>query len=183
MSNFVLQIQDLDELGKDWSFPLSTGWLSATLADTGLRAGTEDGQLQIHAQLSGQDVLLQGHLDAGLLTQCARCLADVPLDVHLDITSLLSPEHMRPAAAEGDEVEVSLDGPNRDYYAGGQIILDPMVREHLLLEVPMKPLCSEDCKGIDVPEHLQPPEEVFGSATVDARLAPLLKLKKELSEE
>ncbi len=183
MSNFVIQIQDLDELGKDWSFSLSTGWLSVTLADTGLRAASDDGQLELHAQLSGQDVLLQGHLDVGLLAECARCLGDVAVDVHLDIVSLLSPEHMRPAEAEGEEVEVSLDAPNRDYYSGSQIVLDPMVREYLLLELPMKPLCKEECKGIAVPEHLQPPAEVFGSATVDARLAPLLKLKKELSEE
>jgi len=183
MSNFIIQIQDLDEFGKDWSFSLTRDWLSVALADTGLRGATEDGQLQLHAQLNGHDVLLQGHLDVGLLTECARCLGDVPLDLHLDITSLLSPEHTRPAEAEGEEVEVSLDGPNRDYYAGSQIVLDAMVREYLLLELPMKPLCSEDCKGIAIPERLQPPEEVFGSATVDARLAPLLKLKKELSEE
>ena len=69
---------------------------------------------------------------------------------------------------------------NRDYYSGAEIELDPMVREYLLLEAPMKPLCSEGCEGIAVPSHLRPPDEVFGESAPDARLAPLMKLKEKM---
>jgi uncharacterized protein len=111
---------------------------------------------------------------------CARCLAEVPLEIDLPLAALFSPEHTRPD--EGEEIDVRLDEVNRDYYGGREIVLDPMVREYLLLEVPMKPLCSEGCKGIAMPAHLRPPDDVFGDSAVDARLAPLLKLKEALSK-
>ncbi len=178
MSTFVLQIQDLDESGREWNFAIGTDWLASALADTELNAGTEDGRLTVHAQLAGMDVLVQGHIEAQIAATCARCLVDVVLDADLALTVLYSPEHMRPK--DSDEVDVRLDEVNRDYYGGAEVVLDPMVREHLLLEVPMKPLCSQNCEGIAIPEHLRPPAEVFGGSAPDTRFAPLLKLKEAL---
>lgn len=180
MSAFVLQIQDLDESGKDWNFAIRKDWLASALEHTELRPGTEDGTLRVHAQRNGLDVLVQGHVEAPLQASCARCLNDVPVRVDLALTALFSPEHTRPDDTE--EVDVRLDETTRDYYGGRELVLDPMVREYLLLEAPMKPLCSESCEGIAVPEHLRPPDEVFGDAAPDARFAPLLKLKEELTK-
>jgi uncharacterized protein len=180
MSAFVLQIQDLDEVGRDWNFAIGTDWLASALAGTELHAGAEPGRLSVHAQRNGMDVLLQGQVDAELAATCARCLADVPLEVALALTALFSPEHTRPDGS--DEIDVRLDEVSRDYYSGSELVLDPMVREYLLLEAPMKPLCSDSCEGIAVPEHLRPPEEVFGDAAPDARFAPLLKLKEALTK-
>ena len=180
MSAFVLQIQDLDEVGRDWNFSIRTDWLASALADTELRSGPKDGRFTVHTQRSELDVLVQGHVEAQVAATCARCLNDVPIDVDLALTALYSPEHMRPQ--DSDEIDVRLDEVNRDYYGGGQVVLDPMVRELLLLEAPMKPLCSEGCEGIAVPEHLRPPEEVFRGSAPDARFAPLLKLKEALTK-
>ena len=180
MSTFVLQIQDLDEVGREWNFAIRTDWLASTLADTELKAGTEDGRFTVHAQRSALDVLVQGHLEAQVAATCARCLKDVPIDADLALTALYSPEHMRPQ--DSDEVDVRLDEVNRDYYSGSEVVLDSMVRELLLLEAPMKPLCSESCEGIAIPEHLRPPQEVFGASAPDARFAPLLKLKEALTK-
>ena len=178
MSTFVLQIQDLDESGKEWNFAIGTDWLASALADTELNAGPEDGRLTVQAQRAGMDVLVQGRIEAQIAAICARCLTDVPLDADLALTVLYSPEHTRPT--KSDDVDVRLDEVNRDYYGGTEVVLDAMVREHLLLEVPMKPLCSESCEGIAVPEHLRPPAEVFGGSAPDTRFAPLLKLKEAL---
>ena len=180
MSAFVLQIQDLDESGKDWRFAVGREWLASALADSELRPGPEDGELQVHAQRNGADVLVQGHISGKLAATCARCLGEVPLDLDLALTALFSPEHTRPD--EDEEIEVRLDEVNRDYYGGREIVLDSMIREYLLLEAPMKPLCSESCEGIAVPEHVRPPEEVFGESAPDARFAPLLKLKEQLTK-
>ena len=180
LSAFVLNIRDLDESGKDWRFAISKAWLESALADSELGPGAQDGELRVHAQRNGLDVLVQGHLSAGLSAACARCLEDVPIDIDLAMTALYSPEHLRPDSS--DEIDVRLDEVNRDYYGGAEVVLDPMVREHLLLEAPMKPLCSEGCEGIAVPEHLRPPDEVFGETAPDARFAPLLKLKEALTK-
>jgi uncharacterized protein len=180
MSAFVLQIPDLDEVGRDWSFPIRSDWLGSALADTELRPGAHDGQLDVHAQRSALDVLVQGQLRAELAATCARCLSDVAVDVDLPVMALFSPDHMRPEGAE--EITVDPDEVSRDYYRGSELVLDPMVRELLLLEAPMKPLCSESCEGIAVPAHLRPPDEVFGDSAPDARFAPLQKLKEAMTK-
>ena len=178
MSAFVLQIQDLDESGKDWSFAIGKDWLASALADTELGPGAEEGRLEVHAQRNGTDVLVQGHIAAALAATCARCLTEVALPVDLAVAALYSPAHTRTPAP--DEIDIRLDEVNRDYYSGAQIELDSMVREHLLLEAPMKPLCSEGCEGFAVPSHLRPPDEVFGASAIDARFAPLMKLKEKM---
>ncbi len=180
MSTFVLKIQDLDEAGKDWNFAIGTDWLASALVDSELNAGSENGRLTVHAQQTGVDVLVQAHVEAELAATCARCLADVPITVDLPLTALFSPEQMRPHGS--DAIDVQLDEVNRDYYRGAEVVLDPMVREHLLLEAPMKPLCSDACEGIAIPAHLRPPAEVFGDAAPDSRFAPLLKLKEALTK-
>jgi len=181
MSAFVLQIQDLDEAGKDWRFSIGAEWLDRALADTDLRPGTTRGALEVHAQRNGEDVLVRGRGTASLVASCARCLEDVSIDVDLALTALFSPEHRRPAGA--GEVEVRPDEVTRDYFGGNEIVLDAMLREHFLLEAPMKPLCSEECKGIAIPDHVRPPEHIFADSAPDARFAPLMKLKQELEQQ
>ncbi len=180
MSAFVLQIHDLDEVGRDWSFSIRPDWLATALADTELKPGSEAGELRVHAQRSALEVLVRGTLRAGLAATCARCLSDVPVDVDLPVTALFSPEHMRPEGVE--EVSVDPDEVSRDYYGGSEVVLDSMVRELLLLEAPMKPLCSESCEGIAMPAHIRPPDDVFGEGAPDARFAPLLKLKEAMTK-
>jgi uncharacterized metal-binding protein YceD (DUF177 family) len=58
------------------------------------------------------------------------------------------------------------------------------VREHLVLEMPMQPLCSEECQGIALPKHVRPPEDAFAKpGDVDPRLAPLQRLRDNVPPE
>jgi uncharacterized metal-binding protein YceD (DUF177 family) len=83
------------------------------------------------------------------------------------------------AAALPEELELTPEDLDRDFYDGLDISLDDVVRESLILEVPMKPLCSETCTGIEIPAHVRPPAD-FG--VTDARLEPLMKLRQALPD-
>ena len=67
--------------------------MSEALADTSLRPASEEanGSLQLHAQRNGREILVTGHLRAGLRTECCRCLGDAPLEVDTYLTALLTP--------------------------------------------------------------------------------------------
>lgn len=181
MGTFVLQLQDIDESNRDWEFSLESSWLQHALKDSELRsnATADPGRFRVSAQRNGTEILVRSRIEAQLLTDCARCLEDVPLRVDVDVTTLFTPEHTRPDAIE--ELELAEDDLFRDYYAGPELVLDDLVREHLVLETPMKALCSEDCQGIEIPEHVRPPKEIFGDR-VDSRFAPLMKLKQKLAK-
>lgn len=197
MAEFVLHVSDIDELGKDFSFVLSQAWLDASLQDATLRANPTEGPgaLRVHVQHNaGGEYLVTGTLRAELLTECGRCLGDarVPVDVEVAALFTRAVGHTghtghagrSPARHKAEVIEVTDedDDLQRETFSGNDILLDDLVREHLVLEVPMQPLCSEQCQGIAVPQHLRPPPNTFqdtsGSAgAVDPRLAPLQRLR------
>ncbi len=88
-----------------------------------------------------------GHFDAKLSLECGRCLEPfrMPLGQSLDVFYLA-----RGADREvpEDEDEIS----DRDlvvaYYQEDRLDLGEMLREQILLSLPMKPVCRPDCLGI-----------------------------------
>jgi uncharacterized protein len=80
---------------------------------------------------------------------------------------------------EPPEYEFSSGEADLDTYDGETVVLDGFVREAILLEMPIFPLCSESCPGIR-----PSPEAGDGGDTrpVDPRLAPLGALRAELEK-
>jgi uncharacterized metal-binding protein YceD (DUF177 family) len=181
MPAIVLPVHDVDELGKDFSFELTSDWLDTELADTPLKraTGVTSGQLTLHAQQNGVEYLINGQLDVELQVECGRCLGEVPLPIHTSVTALLTP---RKDGAEAAELELEAEDLDRAYYEGHELVLDELVREHIVIEAPMQPLCSPDCKGIPIPERVLP-KDFGGAGGVDPRLAPLNDLKAKLSDQ
>jgi uncharacterized protein len=63
------------------------------------------------------------------------------------------------------------------------VVLDGLVRDELVLGIPMIPLCSEDCPGIHpgpVQQTQDPSSASSGEPRTDPRFAPLLALKGRL---
>ncbi|NLG26028.1 MAG: DUF177 domain-containing protein [Clostridiales bacterium] len=77
---------------------------------------------------------VRGRLTATAVTRCARCLepVKVPLDVAVD-------EIYARDASPGDD---------RYPFSGYRLDLTPMVQEALLLDLPLRVVCGEDCKGL-----------------------------------
>jgi uncharacterized protein len=190
MAELVLHVQDIDETGKDYSFELTPAWLETALRDATLRADPayESGLLELHAQQNGAEYLVNGTIAVHLLTECGRCLGDAAVEVDVPFGTLFHRSSgkagapRKPRVSADEVLELGEDDMMREEFAGHDIVLDDLVREHIVLEVPMQPLCSEACQGIAVPKHLRPPEEVFGTKDdgVDPRLAPLKRLRDKV---
>ena len=92
------------------------------------------------------EVRIKGKLEVGLEMDCDRCLDPVqfPLATDFDL-------FYRPAPATGmasHEVELD-DGESQiGFYEGSGIELGEILREHILLSIPMHMVCSEACQGI-----------------------------------
>lgn len=165
MAEFEIKVTELDAGGKDFVFPIRASWLADQLealgeAREGLSAPDFDGELSFFAEQSGTDVILQGRVVGGLVAECSRCLGPAPIAVDTEIAMLLSArgKGIRPAPGEED---LSPDEIDREFYSGDQIVLDDAVREQLLLEVPMQPLCRQDCEGIPIPESVKGPADLM----------------------
>jgi len=181
MAELTLKLRDIDEVGKDHSFQLSPEWMLRELADGLVRSAHSPGSLEVHVQLNGDEVLINGQVRAELVIECCRCLGEMACIVDTDLIALLSPAaDDRRRGDKADEVELSEEDTYRAHYTGSEIVLDELVREHLILEVPMQPVCGPLCPGIPVPDHVRPPPGVFDAPTVDPRLAPLMNFKDKV---
>jgi len=202
MPAFVLDLRDdaLDRAeGLSLRLPVTRAWLADALAGSDLRpgaasadapAGTADdpgaavGELDVTAHRVGQDIVVRGTAAARLVIDCSRCLEDASIDARTEVGALFAPRTGSSAApGTGDgEVELSPEDIQRETYTGDRVVLDELVRELLILEVPMQPLCDDACAGI------QPPQSSDGSGAddpasdVDPRLAPLLALQGKLPD-
>jgi uncharacterized protein len=184
MAEFEIKVTELDAGSREYDFPIRAAWLVETMPEVppdDHAVATSDGTLHIVADKSGADVLVRGEAKATLYVPCGRCLAPARVDCDAQIAVLLSPrgDTVRPPADEEDDL--SPDEMETEHFSGDEIRLDDLVREHLVLEIPMQPLCRPDCPGIEVPEAIRGPKhlEAHPSAPdIDPRLAPLLAMSK-----
>lgn len=81
----------------------------------------------------------------GLRVLCARCVepVNVPLEGSFDL--LFRPEN---ADAEAGERAITEDETEIGYYGKAGLLLEDVVREQVLLSLPGRTLCREDCKGL-----------------------------------
>ncbi len=193
LHEFVIPVHDLDAAGKQFRFPVPAAWIRASLSDSNglddkgraIEAPTptveNDGVLDVRASKSGNDVVVHGSLKAEFSIPCGRCLKPAHVVVNEPISLLMSPrEAIRGSKSEKDDYEFSLEEADVTPLDGDTAVLDDVVRDELVLQIPMIPLCSEDCPGI-----LPPATELTsksGEKAVDPRLLPLLSLKTNIKE-
>ena len=85
-----------------------------------------------------EGLLLQVTAEAKVATTCVRCLDEFLLPVEVQFEELYQfPSRHR------EETDLILP-------QDGTIDLDPLYREYLILAMPIKRLCQEDCKGLCV---------------------------------
>ena len=185
----VVTVDQIREGGLSLDETLSESFLTHALAevkDTGFRP---DGPALLHVKLqkTGSGVLLRGSTEVTVHTPCRRCLADVHLEVPVSFTlNLVS----QAALAGGDEDRgddeqseragsFDLERADEELFDGKTIDLDPLVREQVLLALPMHAVCREDCKGLCGTCGQNLNEGQCGCATtqVDPRLAALKNIK------
>jgi uncharacterized protein len=92
-----------------------------------------------------QDIRLKGKLETSLEVACARCLEPVALPVQRSFDLLY-----RPLGTDAGHEELSVTDAEAEigYYQGGGLLLEDTLREQVLLSVPLKIVCREDCKGL-----------------------------------
>jgi uncharacterized protein len=188
MPELVIKIRDVDERGKSFSFKLSPAWLAAAVEGTDLKAVPDVfGALELSVYQTGADYIVRGRASASLVVACSRCLGDLSMVLAADLDVVMSPRDGAPLDEE-EEDGVGLDAEElgREYYSGDSLVLDEIVRDYLLLEVPMQPRCEdEQCAGQWVMQYMSTAEGSGPRAAqaVDPRFAALQKLKLPSSDD
>jgi uncharacterized protein len=90
-------------------------------------------------------ISIKGTINGEVTLICAKCLEEfiVPLNTTIDIE--LVPKKLTPHVAE---LELKSDDLDVYYIEGDEIDIDPLIYEEIVLNIPIKPLCHDGCKGL-----------------------------------
>lgn len=93
----------------------------------------------------GDRVRITGVVRCTMTVTCARCLDEFSYPVETDLDIELAPAGLVP---HDGELELRADDLDVYYFEGDEIELDPFIYDEVLLNVPLRPLCREECEGL-----------------------------------
>ncbi|MBP2019257.1 uncharacterized protein J2Z79_002684 [Symbiobacterium terraclitae] len=126
----------------------------------------------------GDRLLVQAALTGEAELSCGRCLGRYrePVEVSFDEEFVEGePGEGEPAVQEDED-----SGRTVSFYTGDEIDLTDPLRDNILLALPMKPLCSEDCQGLCPNCGADLNEGPCGCGRSDERVDPRLAVLKDL---
>ncbi len=146
-------------------------WLTAQLESCEYPVTPRDVTLTLTVESSGNGILIRGAVDAQLTTECAVCLSETVLRLHPEISAFLQPKPKE--LKDIDNNEITLEELETEWFDGDTINVSSLVRDTLMLALPMNPKCQNDCPGL---HRDAPPAE---QTSIDPRLLPLAKFQMQ----
>lgn len=165
----LVKIEEIQEPGLKRTEPIKADVLNSALADSEGFVLVSSSPLSASFKKVSGRVFVRGGFTAELTCPCKRCTADVPVPIAVEFSLRMVPEAMAPRADadpaapppkrtkqqkkedDGQSPTASsfeLDEIDAEPFNGKTIDLDPVVREQVLLALPVSVLCRDDCKGL-----------------------------------
>ena len=99
-------------------------------------------QVDLLVSKSKDQLVCRGKISAPVGLECSRCLLEYEEELSTDLDFVIdlvgTPEKM-----DSEEDGYFVADPSSAFF-----VIDDLVREAIILSLPLKPLCSEDCKGL-----------------------------------
>jgi uncharacterized protein len=162
---------DLRELGRragsmrewDKTIPAQPGWGVEMI-------GVPEGapvHLRLRLESVMEGVLVSGQVDLPVTGQCARCLDPLEDTLTLDVQELY--------AYSGSTTEATSEEDEVRRIEGDSLDLAPLVRDTVVLTLPLSPTCTPDCAGlcVDCGERLDDLPADHSHEVIDPRWAGL----------
>lgn len=125
-----------------------------------------------------RDLHVDGTVETAIRFKCSRCVREFsrPFAASFDLSYLPQPEWKN----ENAEIELRYEDMEVAYYDGITFDVDLMVLEQIELAMPMRFICSDDCRGLcyKCGADLNEGACRCDDDTVDSRLSPLLDFQK-----
>lgn len=130
------------------------------------------------AELLDGQIRIAGDIETKVELVCARCLEPVTEEVNRSFNLFYSP---LPKDLKPEEARLKEDDAEIGFFEGPGIFLADVLREQVLLALPMKVICRSDCRGLcpNCGANLNHEECRCETHAMDPRLAPLARLKQD----
>jgi uncharacterized protein len=125
----------------------------------------------------GTEVVVSGNIEVNIELQCSRCLKDFRSMLKIPFEAIYHPlEHLK----EEEKHELKVDELDMGFYSKDELDLLDLIKEQIMLNLPMKPLCNNLCNGICLQcgADLNVGTCSCSTKAIDPRLEALKKLLK-----
>jgi len=92
-----------------------------------------------------RDLHIQGAFKTAVRYKCSRCLQEFSRPLAADFDLVYLPQR---AYKVDEEIALAYEDMETGFYDGVRLDVDQMVLEQIELSIPMKFICSDDCKGL-----------------------------------
>jgi uncharacterized protein len=172
-----LRVDDITADAKELSFSEPEGEINRALGLGPIREYRLEGPVNVALAYyrAGTEIFFRGEFTAATVATCARCAEEFVAPSGRGFRYVLAPRAIgddRNAGLRVEDLEFSL-------YDGEEVDLTPLIREQMLLALPTRPLCREDCRGLCPRCGANLNEHDCGCSieSVDSRLAILRTIK------
>lgn len=139
-----IDLTNIPSEGKEFNFKFAQDRLKTDFEDERILGLDAPVSARIKIQPVGKKISIEGSISTSLLLQCDRCLEPYSWDLSNNFRIFLS---LSPLTG-GIDVELSEDDLNLEFIQGSFLEPEQVIQEQIILSLPMKTLCSPDCKGL-----------------------------------
>ncbi len=105
-------------------------------------------KVELSVSKSQDQLICRGKVKTSVKLECSRCLTEYDQNISSDLDFVIDLAGNLSAGSIGDGMKSEEEGyfvadPSSTFFE-----IDDLVREAIILSLPLKPLCSEDCKGL-----------------------------------
>jgi uncharacterized protein len=134
-----LDLRNVKPEGSDYSF--SELAQDMELAEVGFEF-PDPIEVELTLSKSGDEIIAQGRIKTVVEVECSRCLEIYEIDINPRIQFVIQMLDTIPPQQSNDDDFVILPKTTGEYD------INDRIREAIILELPLKPLCSDTCKGL-----------------------------------
>ncbi len=138
-------------------------------------AGASPVQAQLKIKKVGAEVVVSGNILTTVGLECSRCLKDFRSEFAFPFEAIFRPvEQLK----QEEKHELKVEELDMGFYSKDELDLFDIIKEQVLLNLPMKPLCDDLCKGICLKcgADLNAGDCGCSEKDIDSRLVVLKKL-------
>ena len=99
------------------------------------------------AERAGEEIRIAGSLSSTMESNCSRCLEPARYEIQKSF-DLFFRERDEQLFDEDADIELTEEDTRTAFFTGTQLAIGDVLREQVLLALPMKALCRVDCKGL-----------------------------------
>ncbi len=136
--------------------------------------------VEVRAERQAAEVRVRGSFSVEVQLTCSRCLEPVRLPITASFDQFYESNADHPLQGE---IALKESDTEIGFFSGDFIDVNDIVREQILLALPMKPICRDDCRGLC--PHCGKNRNVDScnceAVLVDPRLVQLMKIKNRMT--